>query len=166
MDARLQDQVGDRLLYGNRAGISMKQQLIDIQDEARKTKESLDEVRSKLDRVVSEYDYFKKSYTTYTNIRCRFLAVFKRNYFPSEMESSDHAAINRGNLEAHAGDLIADAKLFVGRNDTWLFKELYGVDPSAALKLGRFDRFLMMKRWLTLSRGYRRLQSHQLVRHY
>jgi hypothetical protein len=146
MDARPQDRVKDRLGYGNRVGISVKQQLNGMQEDMARAKEELESkiarVESELAQVKSELALLKQASTTYTNIRRRFLAMFKRNFFLPKMKQSDWDDIHRGNLEARATDLISDAKLFMDRRDFWLFEDLYGVSPLGALRLGKFDRFL------------------------
>ncbi|PUU82510.1 hypothetical protein B9Z19DRAFT_1074567 [Tuber borchii] len=69
----------------------------------------------------------------YKRVRNRFLTVYKRDGLKEVLTPSDKQVIQRGNVTAHSGDAAIHALLYdgiEGRQNTYLFKALYGLHPS------------------------------------
>jgi hypothetical protein len=74
----------------------------------------------------------------FTSARVHLFAKYKWRHIPEHVTEADQKAIENGNAGACGGDLVNDAMSFGTRADGWLFKDVYGIDPSVASKIGRF----------------------------
>ena len=79
----------------------------------------------------------ENSSTLLTDIRNRFLSIFKRKHMDkrvtaNRLTAEDWDFIDSGNIDAHGGNARFDATLYSpgGRTDIAVFQQLYGVQPS------------------------------------
>jgi hypothetical protein len=74
-----------------------------------------------------DINVLEASSKTFTTMKNRRLAVYKRDHHPEKMTSSDRADIAAGNQEARGAGPMAEAKLYEagGRPDFWLYKDIY-----------------------------------------
>lgn len=91
-----------------------------------------------LQQSQKEIASLKQSSQTYTKIRERFFATYKRDNFRDRMAVNDWNSIRDRNSAAHHGDLTQDAFFFDGRRDVWIFKSMYGIGPYEAKLIGTF----------------------------
>ena len=80
----------------------------------------------------------------YRAIRRRFLDVYQRD-IKGIKEFKGSKAIQTGNLRAHEGDALGDAVLFNhdGRSDSYLYRELYGLDFEQVLNFRMYTDDLL-----------------------
>jgi hypothetical protein len=86
-----------------------------------------------------EVNALKASSTTFTAMKRRCLAVYKRDHHPDKMTSSDRTDIIAGNQKAHGADPMAEAILYKagGRTDFWLYKDIYILTPHEVLLISK-----------------------------
>jgi len=102
---------------------------------------SLNETNISLDATLSSHEARIRTLISgneaYRNIRNRFISTFKRDLLHKESDE-DEAIITGGNHNAHGGDVEVDATLYNmpegGRNDSEVFKKLYGLLPETVLQ--------------------------------
>ena len=136
------DQVGERLVYGNSAGLTLlgeleelKESMTLLQKRVAESETTIEGHRKEIAELQTRVGYLTASSEGYLAIRRRFLDVYKRDIKSME-ELRNPRAIRNGNVVAHEGDALSDAVVFDRdrRSDRSTFRELYGLEYGQVLE--------------------------------
>ena len=139
--------VRGEVAVGNRRGLDLaghSERLRILEDELALLKtevKSLKEAKSLSEKdnlkLFDQMAILKESCQEYRKIRNRFISVFARDVL-NVRTPANKKIIDEGNLKAHGGDISTDALLYEGREkreDSGVFKTLYGINYSEAAKI-------------------------------
>ena len=135
-EARL-DANGERFVFGNGKGLSILEQLQDMQREIGDLRKGA-RIRDERVRIQGEQiTLLARSSEGYGKVRMRFLALWNRDILHSATEK-DLKYIQDCNIDAHGGDALTDAHLYAGnhRQDLGLFLDIYGLSYQEVIELG------------------------------
>jgi hypothetical protein len=135
---------------GNSNGLVLLQSLHEIRAQADRDRVRLEskveaQVRTNeaqvriITQLQRDINALKASSTTFTAMKRRCLAIYKRDHHPERMTNSDRADIAARNQEAHGADPMAEAILYKagGRTDFWLYKDIYIMTPLEVLLISK-----------------------------
>lgn len=150
-------QTGDRLVYGNRLGLEFIEERgkqnarfdsleatlsilrADITALKIQHENELQYHKDELQYHKHEIQCLKLASDGYIKIRQRFLDVFRRDVLKDKSGQST-SSINAGNIAAHGGDAVTDARIFESgiHKDNGPMTIIYGLDPIQVLLLGKY----------------------------
>lgn len=121
----------EKMVIGNTHGLALLNKMEDMVADIKQQKSITARHELLIQQQQREIDNLKAANITYTKMKRHCLAVYKRNYYPAKMTAEDRKDIRGRNMEAHTADPQAEAGLYVGtgRNDIWLYKDLYLLTP-------------------------------------
>lgn len=131
--------------WGNSAGLSvletmdlLSSDVKSLKNKATSTNTEVANLQTEIDNLDTKINILAPDSTSYLAIRKIFFSTYRQDILGS-MNSKDRDAVPLDNIKAHAGDILADKKLYENgtRVDDDIFEDIYGIHWARVHLIGK-----------------------------